>query len=271
MHSNQPDTLDEESTHAETEPPADPGALARDLLRIVRRKRWLDRVQLVAVGVSVFALIIRITTIFLGMGLTWDTSLFSLTTGVTVIAGVLAGKLQIMRDMAATLEKYGGVDAIGPIVECSRVDGMDTQIVADTLTQLLPKLTPVNAYVLTARQRGLLFEMLNDEAPNAFMRLVPQRWEPFRSPRFRVILLESLAQIGDPAALPYVLPHCYKPVDLVRPAAIACRASLDEAARVRQDKQTLLRPAAAAAPDLLRPAHSHGQTESAQLLRPPAA
>lgn len=249
------------SQHDDSVHDEDPGLLIRELTELTRKKRRLAGMGGAMGAFVALAILATLIAVFvLKMKAPWA--------GFLSIGSVLASRLArraVASDydhaLAQSLQKWGDVRAVGPLAQALSIRRIDKAIVTDALTTLLPKLKPSDASLLDRDQRSALF---------AALKLSPEIYA-----EFLIALLGGLAQLGDPEALPHVEALMKRLPDTpeeqrVFEAAHVCREVLLEAARLEQEKQTLLRPAAQAdsTDNLLRPVASASQTDEAILLRP---
>jgi len=156
--------------------------------------------------------------------------------------------------LAQALGTGGSIGAIGPPALSIGEGQRHRPKAIELLTKLLPQLTTADAARLSVGEKQALFATL--------------RWDTIDPRDYIVALLGAVAKIGDPAPLPEVRLLCQSSLKRVRDAAHACLPVLEEAARLEQQKQSLLRPVEEVgnSESLLRPAGS-SETDQAVLLR----
>lgn len=241
---------------------------AAQLARIVRRRKIYERLQVVAllgfIGITVVPL------------LSWCYSRKHLDLNenyylaAAVVAGAL-GWLAVARHQEQTLlsaiRQSGDVDCIGPLLEASRVRGIDQEIVVGALTRLLPRVTPSDEALLSRGQRAILFALLRPPQDPVAVLHSPLLLGVYQREEFIVAALKAIAELADREAIPVVVELAYGPLPRVAAAARACFTSLEDSLARRELASTLLRPAGPSQ-DLLRPAPP-AATDEDTLLRAP--
>jgi hypothetical protein len=214
--------------------------------------------------VKIVALILAFISMRIGAGIlvVWFFALIGLCAAL-VNFGLMFNEREEREKLAKALAKIDEVRAIGPLCETfDPFDSWRTEQAEKSLIRLLPLMTASEAAQLTSLQRRLLFAKLHsDNAP-----LV-------------LAILNSLEQIGDGAALPYVEKlaegngkYLAATDGRIWLAAKECLPFLQERAAQERLANTLLRPAEETShPEiLLRPAALQPETAPQQLLRPTA-
>jgi hypothetical protein len=233
-------------------------ALIRELSDLTRRKRRTGYLQ-AGFGLLFCALAIANVVLVYRTGrLSGFTEAWWVGPAVLMLIGSFATASRREHDLARALEVSASVEAIGPLAEALKLPRMDRFIITTALKDLLPLLRPGDSALLSSYQRACLIEAL--------------RMKPNDHARFLIALLNALAQLGDPEALPAVerLANRHARSDRerrVQETAIDCRQALIEAAGARRSRETLLRPSEGTQPEaLLRAAVATGE-EPARLLR----
>jgi hypothetical protein len=239
--------------------PTVPSQLIDELTQLTRKKRRFSLLGAAATVVVALAILATLFAIFvLRIKAPWAGFLAVGSFAANALARrALASNYE--HDLARSLEKWGDVRAIGPLAEAFSIRGIDKTVLTGALARLLPKVKASDAHLLSPHQRSALFGTLKlDRKEHA---------------DFLIVLLDAIAQIGDPSARPYVAtlierqPQTSEEQRLFE-AAYACRGVLLEAEQLEQQKQTLLRAADETdqSASLLRPASSQ-QTDESVLLR----
>jgi hypothetical protein len=190
-----------------------------------------------------------------------------------IFGGMAAGTTQLQRltlsfeqsNLIRKLADARDPSSIGPLAEALEWPDARTQDIAiRTLTVLLRRARASDAPRISAAQRACLYRRL--------------KWSSVRKPRERELmlsLLKALEQIGDQAAIPYVmalLENTGQTSDQkkVIEAARQCLPYLQQNAEQINYRSTLLRPssAAAASPETLLRSAAASETPAEQLLRP---
>ena len=155
---------------------------------------------------------------------------------------------------ARLLAEFDDIRAVGPLCEAlSYGDEHTVKTIRGGLLQLLPRMKASDAGLLNADQKRSLYKTLgkNDEVWN-------------------VTTLRALEQIGDTAAVPFVLPLIRSKNAAIQQVAADCLPYLQDRETQERVRLNLLR--AASAEDspavLLRPAQSAPEQNQTQLLRP---
>jgi hypothetical protein len=155
----------------------------------------------------------------------------------------------------AILER-GGSDSIGPLLETSRLPGVDQEIISRALTRLLARLQETDAALINRAQRRTLFDLLR--RPSEFESMLGASlihdWS-YQSEDFQLAALGAIARLSDPAAIPSVQELAAGPTPRVQVAAEECLQALGAATALQKRASRLLRPAEPV-PDLLRPAET---------------
>jgi hypothetical protein len=199
--------------------------------------------------------------------------------GVIVAIGMSVVKpRKKYRPLAQTLVDLNDIRAIGPLIDALKVEDKQCHAIAkEGLIQLLPRLQPSDAELLTAEQRRLLWCKLSWPIQGIKGNLLTLSPDAYRTEvSFRIAILQALAQVGDSNALPLVERLAQgkaKTEELrqIQAAAQACLPSLLLRCEQIRSHTTLLRAADASGADaetLLRPVQETRETHPEQLLRP---
>lgn len=232
--------------------------LIAELERLTRLKRRMSKVRWVLVGLVIAYPLSFFPLMWLGVDITRlpFNPIFGL---VPTLLGLFATAAPMQNALAKALKEWGGVEAVGPLAQALRIEGIDRKIVTDALARILPQMQASDAHLLDSVQRAALRWAL---------KLYPY---PFRG--FLIELLGALQRIGDVEAIPTAERMAQRvggPVhdEVLQAAARRCLEGLREAERRTQQAASLLRAADGMQPTatLLRPADSN-QMEAALLLR----
>ena len=223
-----------------------------------KRKSNYKKLILIFLGLIAFTLIISVTTKFHFF------SYFGIYTGV--IAGSVAFS-QRQKQTAIELARYEDITIAGPLCEMLNVnDKQIAQTVELALTNLLPKLKASDGNLISSEQKKQLRKALSKSKGKI---------DAIDYSVFRVSILKAFEQIGGHDELELVSGIAKSPESdyalTVRQAAIDCLPSLQTRVAGEKEKQELLRASSFTDlpdEDLLRPAHSPGETTPAELLRP---
>jgi hypothetical protein len=244
--------------------------LAQQLSRVARQKRNIRRVQRALVWTPPILVVAHFPLTQVGVELP-SVLLWGAIIVLSSVAALAVVVRQRDRDIVEILGTLGDPAAVGPLAEASQLEGME-QTVSVALKQLLPLLKRSDGRLLSPSQRTALFSLVLEddynEAPS-YLRSRRERngravntlahHEHFGLESFRLALLGALKELGDPAALPYVMRVCNSYSTEVRRAARDCLQELQKQAALLEQKQKLLRtpdsnqallqPASAAAAD----------------------
>jgi hypothetical protein len=168
------------------------------------------------------------------------------------------------RQAAQRLAQMQDKRIIGHLVDfCTWPDDTVRQAARAALTQMLPRLKPVEAALLTPDQQGILRGFL-------------QRRHVEADSELQVAILKAYEQIGDERALPAVsalanINPRSRERKRVKEAAEACLPFLQQRRERQHSSQTLLRPTTATSEPqrnvLLRPVQERNETSPNELLR----
>jgi hypothetical protein len=220
---------------------------------------------------TVVALVVALACLMLGS----DEPVLALAAGVAVaLVNSVSATYVSRRENAALheLTRWDDRRAIAPLLSIWEIAGPDRKsLIMSLLTRLLPQLQAGDKLLVPLAQRYTLYTLLN--SPIGDQGLVMGQPPPLNRTEieFRIAALKALEQIGDAAALPFVMQIAHNSLapHALRSAAFACLPFLEQRAEQERISSTLLRPSAlGVSPDmLLRASSATDEKHPEQLVR----
>ena len=223
-----------------------------------KRKSNSKKLILIVLGLIAFTLIISIFTSI------------QFVSYIGAFTGVFASTVALsQRQKQTTIElaRYEDITIAGPLCEMLNAhDKQITQTVQLALTNLLPKLKASDGNLISSEQKKQLRKALSRSKGSV---------KAIDYSVFQIAILKAFEQIGGHDELELVSEIAKSPesgyASTVRQAAIDCLPYLQARVAGEKERQELLRASSFTDlpdGDLLRPAHSPGETSPAELLRP---